>query len=108
MLSGDFYPLTPCSLADEWLGYQFYRPDLDKGFALVFRRKVPHELLPSTPVFKLVLRGLNPEHSYHIRFEHAEKDQTATGRALADGVDLTISERPGAELVYIDPGAPPL
>jgi alpha-galactosidase len=105
MLSGDFYPLTPCSLADEWLGYQFHRPDLDRGFALAFRRNVQREILPPGPVFKLVLRGLNPERSYHLRFEHAAKDQTATGRALADGIDLRISQRPGAELVYIDPEA---
>jgi hypothetical protein len=56
---------------------------------------------------KHVLRGLNPERSYHVRFKHAEKDQTATGHALAEGINLTISERPGAELVYIDPETSP-
>ena len=38
-LSGDFYPLTDCTLERPWLAYQFHRNDLDGGFALIFKRK---------------------------------------------------------------------
>jgi len=30
LLTGDFYPLTRCSLSDPWIGYQFHRTDLNK------------------------------------------------------------------------------
>ena len=36
---GDFYPLTRASTApDVWAAYQFYRPDLNAGIVLAFRR----------------------------------------------------------------------
>ena len=39
LLSGDFYPLTDCTLEKPWLAYQFHRTDLNRGFALIFKRK---------------------------------------------------------------------
>ena len=37
---GDFYPLTPCAMADDaWIAWQLHRPDLDEGLVLAFRRK---------------------------------------------------------------------
>ena len=38
LLSGDFYPLTECTLEQPWLAYQFHRNDLNQGFALIFKR----------------------------------------------------------------------
>jgi hypothetical protein len=36
---GDFYPLFPHSDSEEvWFGYQFDRPDLKAGAAILFRR----------------------------------------------------------------------
>ena len=37
---GDFYPLFPHSDSEEaWFGYQFHRPDLNAGAAILFRRE---------------------------------------------------------------------
>ena len=39
-LIGDFYPLFPHLESEEvWFGYQFHRPDLEAGLALLFRRE---------------------------------------------------------------------
>lgn len=36
--TGDYYPLTPWTMAaDQWMAYQFHRPDLDAGIVLAFR-----------------------------------------------------------------------
>jgi alpha-galactosidase len=93
LLSGDFYPLTPCSLEEPWIGYQFHRVDLDKGFALLFKRPV------ATDTFRLCLRGLEPQSCYRVHFERSNQDETLTGEELANGVEIIISEEKGAELI---------
>ena len=67
LLSGDFYPLTLCSIEDPWLGYQFHRVDLDKGFALLFRRPVStNVMMPSG--FEIPIRALHFSMIYSILF----------------------------------------
>jgi len=100
LLSGDFYPLTPCSLEEPWVGYQFHRNDLDEGFALLFRRSVSSKAVyPLSDAFKLRLRGLNPQNRYNVHFERGNRDEMLTSDTLSKGIDITINEVPGVEMV---------
>jgi len=97
-LSGDFYPLTQCSLTDQWIGYQFHRLDLAAGFALVFRRNT-EDASPSPGQFQAKLRGLKPRGRYVVQLARADTKQTFSGEQLHDGIELLIENRPGAELI---------
>ena len=99
-LCGDFYPLTPCSLDQPWLGYQFHRPDLNAGFALLFRRSASANApYPVCDRFLARLRGLTPEENYTVRFEKEEREEQLTGDTLADGTEICIPDIPGAAMV---------
>jgi alpha-galactosidase len=103
-LSGDFYPLTPLSANETWLGYQFHRVDLDEGFVLVFKRfNSPHVIHSVQDPFQLQLRGVNPQFRYRIHFESSNKEGVYTGRELNKGISVTIGEAPGAEMVVYNP-----
>jgi alpha-galactosidase len=99
-LSGDFYPLTPVSLKETWMGYQFHRTDLDGGFALVFKRfEVPRVIYTVTDGFRLHLRGVEPHSLYQVHFEERNKDEQLTGQALASGIDVILGKAPSAEMI---------
>src|ERR1035437_4961407 len=60
--SGDFYPLTPCSLgADVWVAWQFDRPEAGRGVVQAFRRESS-----SYETARFKLRGLDPAASYRF------------------------------------------
>lgn len=62
LMLGDFYPLTPASLADHiWVAWQFDRPDLGAGVVQAFRRPTCRE-----PSRVLRLQGLAPEQIYEV------------------------------------------
>ena len=104
LLSGDFYPLTPCSLAEAWIGYQFHRGDWNQGVALLFRRPVSKAAIyPVTDRFRLCLRGLEPQSRYRVHFERNNRDETLTGEVLAKGIEIVISEEKGAEMIRYEP-----
>jgi len=104
LLSGDFYPLTPCSLTEPWLGYQFHRVDLDKGFALLFKRPVTQDVVyPISDNFDLCLRGLEPAKRYRVHLEGENRDETLTGAELEEGIKIVISEEKGAEMIIYEP-----
>jgi len=72
---GDFYPLTPCSVADDvWLAYQFHKDDSREGMVLAFRR-----FKCATASAKLKLWGLAPDHSYELNFADTGIRKTFTG-----------------------------
>ena len=110
LLSGDFYPLTPCTF-DAWIGYQFHRPDLDAGMALVFRRPDPASLLPGTARMIACLRGLDPSGRYEVTLHRggpeiggegagAAAACEMTGQVLAqEGLAVAIDQAPAAVLV---------
>ena len=103
LLSGDFYPLTSCSLDSEWMGYQFHRHDLDKGFALVFRRAgVAAAPCPASTSFILRLRGLTPGSTYSTTFERSGRILDLTCAKLAEGVELIMRNAPCAEMVIYE------
>jgi len=101
LLTGDFYPLTTCSLSDPWIGYQFHRTDLNKGFALIFRRPAAERAsYPAEERLSIKLRGLEPGADYDLRLEAAGRSQKLKGAALAKGVDMTLRPRAAEMLIY--------
>jgi alpha-galactosidase len=103
LLSGDFYPLTPCSLDAEWIGYQFHRADLDAGCALVFRRSGDRQaVLPPSSAFTARLRGLDPDRKYRVQLERAGAEQLVAGIELEKGIDIVIETTPGAEMLFYE------
>lgn len=99
-LSGDYYPLTPVSLKETWMGYQFHRTDLDSGVALVFKRfEVPRVIYTVTDGFRLHLRGVEPHSLYQVHFEEGNKDEQLSGQVLASGIDVILSKAPSAEMI---------
>ncbi len=92
---GDFYPLFPHLESEEaWFGYQFHRPDLEAGMALIFRREKCVAEAETAG-----LRGIDPGARYEVTFEDAGTTQTMTGAELAR-LKLTISQAPGSALVF--------
>ena len=102
LLSGDFYPLTPPSLDQPWMGYQFHRRDLDRGFALIFRRGIVKPVIPVPASLVISLRGLEPDTRYGVHLRKAGSDEIRLGRALAEGTEIVIREAPGVELITYD------
>jgi alpha-galactosidase len=81
---GDYYPLLAIS-ADErhWCGWQFDRPDLGGGFAVVFRRSGSPYLAAD-----VALRGVESDGTYDVSF--------------AEGYDVRQTKRmTGAELTRL-------
>jgi alpha-galactosidase len=76
---GDFYPLTRCTVeSDDWIAWQFDRPELGKGMLQVFRRPdSPH----ASATFKL--HGLDRGDLYWVT--NLDSPNVSDG---AGGVDL--------------------
>ena len=93
---GDFYPLTPYSLAkDVWMVWQFDRPEAGEGMIQAFRRD---ESADAAMVFKL--RGLDANASYVVTDIDTGHSQNMTGHELMnEGIKVMISGKPGAALV---------
>ncbi len=92
---GDFYPLLAFSLAaDAWAAWQFDRPDLGAGLALVFRRhESPFEEA------SLSLRGLDAAFDYAVTDADTGETQTLTGAQLMDGgLHVRLTAQPQAAL----------
>ena len=104
LLSGDFYPLTPCTF-EAWLGYQFHRPDLDAGLALLFRRPAAAGLLSESSCYTAYLRGLDPDARYRVTVRYSDApdslhERAAGGCDLAEqGLTIEIGAPRGAALI---------
>jgi alpha-galactosidase len=96
-LLGDFYPLTPYSLADDdWMAWQFNRPEAGEGVVQAFRRAESIYL-----VADLKLQGLEPEASYALTNLDVPGTTIMTGRELAEaGLKVAIDQQPGAAIVH--------
>ncbi|HOZ49996.1 MAG TPA: alpha-galactosidase [Candidatus Hydrogenedentes bacterium] len=92
---GDFYPLFP-HLAGEsvWYGFQFHRPDLDAGFALVFRREESPYAVAELP-----LKGLDADGTYVVTYEDVPDREEVAGARLS-AYPVGVSAKPGTALLY--------
>lgn len=94
---GDYYPLAPGSLDESvWAGWQFHRPDLNAGFALLFRRPQAAQR-----AFTARLRGLDPRTLYRVTFAESfdvMKTRTMTGAQLAS-LRVELASAPGSLMI---------
>ncbi|MFM7103349.1 MAG: alpha-galactosidase, partial [Verrucomicrobiota bacterium] len=96
LFAGDFYPLTPYSVAaTDWMAYQYHREDLREGMVIAFRRsRSPDRQL------RLKLGAVSPRASYELRFiDEAGATRTTRARGLDQGLDLVIDDPAGSLLV---------
>ncbi len=93
---GDFYPLTPYSLAEEnWIAWQFDRPEDGDGMVQAFRRTKSEDTAMS-----LQLRGLQPDATYEVINFDDKSPRKASGRELTEqGLKIEIGDKPGSALI---------
>lgn len=92
---GDYYPLTPYNRQlDQWLAWQFNRPEKGDGMIQAFKRKNC-----TNDDIKLKLHDLEPKAVYRIKnFDGGTR--TATGGDLMDaGLTITISNAPDSAIL---------
>jgi alpha-galactosidase len=97
MLYGDYYPLTPYSLAnDAWIGWQFNLAAEGQGCVQVFRRQSA-----PAPSITLQLKGLNPTAIYEVRNFDVTTPVDMSGQALmTTGLIVQLPSRGSAILHY--------
>jgi alpha-galactosidase len=87
---GDYYPLTKYSLAeDEWIAWQFNRPEVGSGMIQAFRR--PESLYES---IRLKLHGLDKDAVYAITNLDAPGTTEIAGSELMDKGLLIVAKNP--------------
>ncbi|MGA2065762.1 MAG: alpha-galactosidase [Thermoguttaceae bacterium] len=93
---GDYYPLTPYSVADgDWLAMQFNRPELSDGLVLVYRRPACRE-----DSLRLKLHGLEPAARYEVRSFDATTGTVASGKDLLEqGLPVSLAAKPAAAVI---------
>jgi alpha-galactosidase len=102
---GDFYALTPAgNRDDEFVAYQFHRPDLDAGIVLAFRRAKS-----ATVGLILAPEWIKPAVRYSV--DYIDEDlrersvQMAGAEILKQGLELRIPNRRASLLVRYRPAA---
>jgi len=96
---GDYYPLTSYSLGeDQWIGWQFDKPDTGEGMVQVFRR--PNSIYETA---RLPLRGIDPAARYRVtNLDDPDHPLELVGKELIEtGLPVSMTEKPGtAFFVY--------
>ena len=89
----DYYPLTPYSLQlDQWIAWQFNRPEQGDGVVQAFRRGRNEE---PTRTFRLV--GLDPAARYEVTDIDKNVPKTVSGKELAEqGLTVESHGQPSA------------
>ena len=90
------HPLTPYSLKlDEWIAWQFDRPEQGDGVVQAFRRDKCEE---STKTFRL--SGLDPAAQYELTNFDVEGTTRVSGKELVEkGLAIEIKGKPGAAVI---------
>jgi len=90
---GDFYPLFPHDKSEEaWFGYQFHRPDLHSGMAVLFRRAKAADSRK-----EIKLNDLEKKARYEIAIEDTGAATTVKGQLP---VSIAIPNAPGSVIVF--------
>jgi hypothetical protein len=94
---GDFCPLTSVNTNEAgWHACQYHRPDLNAGFAVLFRRPLCGQAETT-----LHLRGLKPRHQYSVSWHWdypAARRQIRSGNSLRN-LDVSVASAPGCVLI---------
>ena len=93
---GDYYPLTPYSLhSNQWIAWQFNRPEHGDGMIQAFRRDSCEQ---STMTFHF--NRLNKEAYYNVTNFDIEGSKKISGRLLMEkGLTVEIKEKPGSAVI---------
>lgn len=96
LMLADYYPLTPYNRdLDEWIAWQFNRPEQGDGVVQAFRRG---QCGDAEQTFSL--SGLDPADEYVMRDLDRVGVRRATGSDLMErGLEVRVSTRPGAAIV---------
>jgi len=95
-LTGDFYPLTPYSRANNvWVAWQYDQPELGGGVVQAFRRAENPD-----DSFHLKLRGLDPRAKYRVNDLDTKTPSVLSGAELMEaGLPVQLTARSGAALI---------
>jgi alpha-galactosidase len=93
---GDFYPLTPYSLAnDVWMAWQYHSADAGEGVVQAFRRDKCEE---PTQTFRL--SGLDPAGLYEVTDLDSSAPAKISGKDLLEkGLTVEIKAKPSAAVI---------
>lgn len=96
LMLGDYYPLTPYSLQlDQWIAWQFNRPEYGDGEVQAFRRDKCAE---RTKTFRLI--GLDPAAQYELtNFDLNGATQVSGKDLMEQGLTVDIHDKPGAAII---------
>jgi alpha-galactosidase len=96
LMLGDYYPLTPYSLKlDQWIAWQFNRPEQGDGVVQTFRRD---QCETGTQTYRL--RGLDPSATYELTNFDVPGTSVASGKELMEkGLPVEIKDKPGAAVI---------
>lgn len=96
--AGDFYPLfDQTDSMKYWAAYQFYRPDLNAGIILAFRKSNS-----SIEKVSLELRGLDALSSYEVEDADSQAVETFAGRDLMQtGLPIEIKDKRQCRLFFL-------
>jgi alpha-galactosidase len=94
---GDYYPLTPYSLKQEdWIAWQFDRPEIGQGVVQAFRRDKNEE-----PTKVLRLQGLVASANYEITDVDVPGTKQMTGQDLMEkGLALELKTKPASAVIF--------
>lgn len=97
---GDYYPLLPISLDPSvWCGWQYHRPDLRGGFAMLFRRdRSPY------PSASICLHGLVETARYTLTDIDTGRTWQQSGSVLMGGIMVEIAERAATMVIRYEEG----
>jgi alpha-galactosidase len=92
----DYYPLTPYSLQpDQWIAWQFNRPEQRNGVVQAFRRDKSEEASRT-----LRLSGLDSAAQYELTDFDVEGTTRVSGKDLMEkGLVVEIKSKPGAAVI---------
>ena len=95
----DYYPLTEWSTnKNRWNGWEFFDPDKDAGYALMFCHEATGDLTTTVK-----LKGLDKQKTYTVTDADGLVSVTAAGKDLMEtGFTLTVPEKPYGALFYIE------
>jgi alpha-galactosidase len=96
LMLGDYYPLTPYSLKlDQWIAWQFNRPEQGDGVVQTFRRD---QCETGTQTYRL--RDLDPSATYELTNFDVPGTSVASGKELMEkGLPVEIKDKPAAAVI---------
>ena len=92
---GDFYPLTPYSLAnDVWLAWQYDRPESGEGVVQAFRRPGS-----AADQMSFKLGSLDANASYEVENLDGGKEQRTGRELMEEGLTVKLGQKPSAAVI---------